>query len=529
MLYIPTVPWYIQVFRYLQIVHFLFSPAYVLISILIPPTGLPGLFVPYLDPRNGDLKPMFLWTQPLSPSTGQEGTSFIQPLHKNFSACITKYLYTYQGMCSLLIIALYICWATAYSKAFHPQVYQDLYLKKLNKSFGINYKSNGLLHNNVERVWVVTKVVIPKLDDISFPDIEFDPDCQFTKRLNNARHAVRYEIESICKSMKPLIKLLKQKEEFYVNAIAAILKEEIPRSLQGSVISQSRSSNQVPVSAGQRFSCDTRQEKIASVQKKKALSAFIPALAGIATIAVESLNSFLQKKRNKAMAVGLNAISQDQSLVWNSLKQLEKDFLLYGKYNVAELHDIVQMINGLQNRTLSIECLLTGQDMHTLQVAHMAPSLVGRMTFIHKVNLYVHSVLERQIRLYEWLLHHLNDLVDSIGILSTGWIPLLLFPPSVLHNISTSAIQMVHWMHPDYTLAIEHIKEYYDMKLATFGLDSQGILVVAFPVFIKDHSSEPKTLYEIETVKVPIPDQNEEADSYSELVYSKPYLAINND
>ena len=64
---------------------------------------------------------------------------------------------------------------------------------------------------------------------------------------------------------------------------------------------------------------------------------------------------------------------------------------------------------------------------------------------------------------------------------------------------------MVHQIHPDYTLAIEHITEYYDMKLAMFGLDSKGILVEAFPIIIKDHSSKPKTLYKIETVKVPIP------------------------
>ena len=41
------------------------------------------------------------------------------------------------------------------------------------------------------------------------------------------------------------------------------------------------------------------------------------------------------------MAQGLNAIRNDQSLAWNSLKQLKNDFLLYGKFNVAKLHDIV--------------------------------------------------------------------------------------------------------------------------------------------------------------------------------------------
>ena len=37
------------------------------------------------------------------------------------------------------------------------------------------------------------------------------------------------------------------------------------------------------------------------------------------------------------MASGMMAIKQDQSLAWNSLKQLENDFLLYEKYNVAQL------------------------------------------------------------------------------------------------------------------------------------------------------------------------------------------------
>ena len=71
---------------------------------------------------------------------------------------------------------------------------------------------------------------------------------------------------------------------------------------------------------------------------------------------------------------------------------------------MSKLQDIVHTVNSLRNKTLSIEKVITGQDMHTLQVAHLAPHVAGRITFVHKVNLYVHSVLERQIRLYEWLL-----------------------------------------------------------------------------------------------------------------------------
>ena len=372
-----------------------------------------------------------------------------------------------------------------------------------------------------------TKVVLPKLKDISFPDIAFDPDCQFIKGLKHSRtFALQVEnIRSICISMKPIISPLKNKELYYENAIKRNLKKEIQHSLHGSGHSQTGSAFQDPVSAVQRFSCTTREET--PVHKKKALSALFPSIAGLGTIAVDSLNSFLQRKRNKPMASGMMAIKQDQSLAWNSLKQLENDFLLYGKYNVAQVQDMVSTVNGLQNRTMQLEKLLTGQDLYTLQIAHMTSDVTDRMTFMHKLNLYVHSVLERQIRLYEWLLRHLKDVLDSIGILSTGHLPPLLFPPTVLQNITTKALQMVHKSHPIYVLPIKHLTEYHDMELATYGVDTDGNMIIAFPIFVKDNTSQPNTLYEIETVKVSIPDLNVDADSYSEIRYM-PYIAINN-
>ena len=130
---------------------------------------------------------------------------------------------------------------------------QDMYFNHLNISLGINYKYNGLLYHNIDRVWVVTKVILLKLEDITFPNAKFDMDCSFVKKICDADPSVKTVIQSMCKSMKPLITLIKQKEEFYEMAIQSILKEEILRSLHGKVNSQLGCSNQDPVSAGQRF------------------------------------------------------------------------------------------------------------------------------------------------------------------------------------------------------------------------------------------------------------------------------------
>ena len=116
------------------------------------------------------------------------------------------------------------------------QISSDLFLNKLNMSYGINYKYNGLLHHNIHRVWIITKVVLPKLKDIKLPDINFDPECKFVNHLKNTMAAAKHvkSIRSISKSVKPIINLLKEKELYYESAFTGILKEEIPWSLHGS-------------------------------------------------------------------------------------------------------------------------------------------------------------------------------------------------------------------------------------------------------------------------------------------------------
>ena len=133
------------------------------------------------------------------------------------------------------------------------------------------------------------------------------------------------------------------------------------------------------------------------------------------------------------------------------------------------------------------------------------------------------------MRLYDKLERVLKIFLSAAETLSKGYLPASLFPPSVLCNITSSALKMVQKKNPDYVLTIKHVTEYYDMKMVTFGVNDGVELVVAFPVFVQDHTRESMTLYELETVKVPITDTNLAANSYTEVQTSKPYIAFNND
>ena len=246
-----------------------------------------------------------------------------------------------------------------------PQIGPELFLNRLNVSYGINYKYNGQLNHNIDRVWVFTKIKIPKYEEIKFPNISFDPECKFLESLNNG-NTYRYiqSIKQLCRDSAPLINLFQYKENYKQRLIQQLLNEDLTLALKGIWLKYKRSTilfrvpksnesfvhtpsdqfGQKTDSTDQILNFSSNSSPTYSFRIKRGIAAFIPALT------VESIGSFLQKKCNAALSKGLNAIKLDQSLAWNSIKQLEHDFLLYGKYNLDSLEKIIHTVNHLGER-----------------------------------------------------------------------------------------------------------------------------------------------------------------------------------
>ena len=120
-----------------------------------------------------------------------------------------------------------------------------------------------------------------------------------------------------------------------------------------------------------------------------------------------------------------------------------------------------------------------------------------------------------------------KEVIRGITVLSQGRLPQEFFSDSRLKQILNEVQNMVKKGHPNYALAAEHISHYRDMKLVTFAVDQQThSLIVTFPGYIQDYRRPPLSLFEIETVPVPIPDENTKADSYSQVQVPKPYIAV---
>ena len=67
------------------------------------------------------------------------------------------------------------------------------------------------------------------------------------------------------------------------------------------------------------------------------------------------------------------------------------------------------------------------------------------------------------------------------------------------------------------------------MPLITFGIHKNMNLINQFSVFVQPYTQKPLILYQLETVPIPILDQNIKAQSYTHLQIKKPYIALNSE
>ena len=163
-----------------------------------------------------------------------------------------------------------------------PQIAPELFLNRLNISYGINYRYNGQLNHNIDRVWVVTKIKIPKYEVIKFPNIPFNPECNFLDPLKNGNTYTHIEsIKQLCRDSAPLINLFWYKESYKQRLIQQLLDEDLTLALKGKRLKNRRSAFYIRVpKSNESFvhnSSDLFEKKIDSIDQ---LSKFLSTLIG---------------------------------------------------------------------------------------------------------------------------------------------------------------------------------------------------------------------------------------------------------
>ena len=479
-------------------------------------------------------------------------------MYKSLDLKFAFNLFKVEGMWCLLYMLVTLCVGDKSVYGVQPEfaLGGNIGKNKLNFGYGVNFKYNGEIHNNLDRVWVVQRFNLPKGLTSYFTGMKFGLNCEY-RNLSPQYADKSWAIDiisrisfirEVCRQTRSMLAQLEKGAYFYQKTIERLVNGDIPNALhklpvveeirykRSERVSDSPSKHEIPehLQAGgpgvghvNNVYTNTSLSKQGR-EKRGLIGIAMPILGKLATIAIEALGSHLQKKRIRAMAKALGRMESSQFLTKNQLYKLDNDFLMFGDYEIQTTDGMIKLLGNLNNRTLYLERIITGQEPATAK-NYLRNNLSGTEIFSHQVQMYMQAMRERYLRVPENLISELRLLLRSIAILSRGYLPPQLFSPTDIVRISQAALSMIKNKHPDYVLAIPQASSYYDMRLVTFGIDENDRLVVCFPIFVKDFSRKSMTLYQIETVPVLILDTNVEASSYSQAVINKPYIASNND
>ena len=249
-------------------------------------------------------------------------------------------------------------------------------------------------------------------------------------------------------------------------------------------------------------------------------------ICGFIGLAFEGISSFLQHKWEKALQQAMHTMNKRVNIEKNRVFHLGDSMIMYGIYNVDKLEKLIQIVHKMNNRSVWFERLYAG---HINKWFEMYSSSQGANYYAIHSLLYLRTIQEKYIKMYEGFVDQLNEYLWAIRILSKGYLPISLLPPSKLAKILHEVKQVLLKTNKNYGLVINGMYKYYDMKLVTFGIDQNRNLIIQFPIFVQPYMQKPLTLYQIETFLVPILDMNKRADSYTSIRIDKSYIILNPD
>ena len=110
------------------------------------------------------------------------------------------------------------------------EIKPELQRNILNFGYGINYKYEGILAHSFDRFYVVTKFMLPMIEDLKFSKLDFDYTCTYTDNeyiQNTESRRYMLELKAFCNKVRPFITYYNKLINSYNNTAHNILEKEI--------------------------------------------------------------------------------------------------------------------------------------------------------------------------------------------------------------------------------------------------------------------------------------------------------------
>ena len=121
-----------------------------------------------------------------------------------------------------------------------------LWKNKLNFGYGVNFKFNGKVHNNLDRVWVVKRFNLPQELNLQFKGLNFVLDCTYDNLTRSVKHDLGQLsrlnfIKEICRQTQPILKQLSQGAFQYQHVLKRLIQSDLYHALHSlSIIEELR-------------------------------------------------------------------------------------------------------------------------------------------------------------------------------------------------------------------------------------------------------------------------------------------------
>ena len=116
----------------------------------------------------------------------------------------------------------------------------------------------------------------------------------------------------------------------------------------------------------------------------------------------------------------------------NRVFHLEDSMIMYGIYNVDTLEKLIQMVHKMNTKLVWFERLYA---RHVNKWFEMYTASQGANYYAIHSLLYLRTIQEKYIKMYERFVNQLKEYSQAIRILSKGYLPISLLPPSILAKI----------------------------------------------------------------------------------------------
>ena len=168
---------------------------------------------------------------------------------------------------------------------------------------------------------------------------------------------------------------------------------------------------------------------------------------------------------------------------------------------------MVKTAHVLHSHQSLVEELFAGQKVAAYEVYSKMQNAWGVQHYVMNALLYLHTIKEKYIAVYNEFITQLHIYVKAIRILAKGYLPISLITPYKLQEIINLVKETLIKSNPDHDIVIKRLHLHYDMKLVAFGIDQDRNLIIQFPIFVEQYTQQPLFLYQLETVPVPIIDE----------------------